>query len=745
MPRKESGAHMIRRASRFQGGTRSWFLLAALAVVPCECGGGSDTETGPFSVRPSLLDLGAIGVGLTDRTTLVLRNSGEGVLAILDAHPSENLERELELVGVPAALPPRAEAEVGVVFTPIVRGPREGEIVFATGSGRSPEVRVRVVGVALDRKLVARPGSLDFGRVLLGSSRSSVVVIANGGDAPVTIDKITVDLETTSEIEASLASIRKLGPGEEFTTIVRYAPTDIGLDEGRVLIGDDTSGPSRLGIAVRGEGILSEIEVDPVEIRFLGLFTGERKTRFFDVRNLGAASHTITSIALETSSSSELLIESSTLTRVPFELAPGSERRVHVTYAPNDDIADTDRVRIDVAGLSTPHFVSLAGEALRAPVPVIEVSPLSLTFGAVQVGADSSRTLRIRNVGDADLHIVSDVAVVPTVPHARLTDVVFAGTTLPPFDCQTLTVVVAPLALGPLPRAGVLIQSDDPVRPQIAVPIQGEGVEDAIADLEADPSPLDFGRVPRGTRARRTLLLQNSGSRALELLGVELTDDGEGRYALGPDPGLPRTLAPREFAKIAIEYFDPLGPAAARLGSARLVSTDPDEDTIDVVLRAETLPSFGGLPEIAVDLAWGAAGADLDLHLIRPGGGAYYDAPSDCCYCNANPDWGRIADPADDPFLDRDDVDGPGVERIALAEAAPGEYQIAVHAFGGGGSAVTLAEVTVRSGGDSLGTFTRALAGGQRWDVGTVVWDGFSARFEASLSPATSSSRFTCH
>ena len=75
--------------------------------------------------------------------------------------------------------------------------------------------------------------------------------------------------------------------------------------------------------------------------------------------------------------------------------------------------------------------------------------------------------------------------------------------------------------------------------------------------------------------------------------------------------------------------------------------------------------------DISITLTWSSTAADIDLHFIRPGGD-FYDSPSDNCWCNSNPDWGVLGQPPDNPFLDRDDLRGPGPENINLLDPADG-------------------------------------------------------------------------
>lgn len=126
---------------------------------------------------------------------------------------------------------------------------------------------------------------------------------------------------------------------------------------------------------------------------------------------------------------------------------------------------------------------------------------------------------------------------------------------------------------------------------------------------------------------------------------------------------------------------------------------DSDEELSPVPSFAvvEVLPA-----DLAVHLDWSTTRADLDLHLLAPGG-AYFDA-SDCFSWNPNPDWGAEGLATDDPALHAD-ADGEGAgpyrEQITLAEPDDGTYRLLVHYYADHGAAL---------GGDDLGAAELSIA-----------------------------------
>ena len=80
------------------------------------------------------------------------------------------------------------------------------------------------------------------------------------------------------------------------------------------------------------------------------------------------------------------------------------------------------------------------------------------------------------------------------------------------------------------------------------------------------------------------------------------------------------------------------------------------------------------------------AGTDVDLHLLNPLADSWFTTPYDCYYGNAEPDWGQLGNPSDDPVLDIDDINGGGPENVVLnqpenTDVLGGPYLVALHYY----------------------------------------------------------------
>lgn len=175
------------------------------------------------------------------------------------------------------------------------------------------------------------------------------------------------------------------------------------------------------------------------------------------------------------------------------------------------------------------------GGDIDAP-PRIAVTPEALDFGLLEEGATEIRTVAVRNDGPATSVLEVRRLALDGAGAFTLVD--------PPSDFRlpsgverALDVVFAPAA--PDVHEGVLLlESDDPDRPTVEVPLLGNAPR---PELRITPDPLDFGDVDVGCGVDGTLTLENTGTwalnvraAALDAEGMTLTDRVDGGFALAP-------------------------------------------------------------------------------------------------------------------------------------------------------------------------------------------------------------------
>jgi hypothetical protein len=207
-----------------------------------------------------------------------------------------------------------------------------------------------------------------------------------------------------------------------------------------------------------------------------------------------------------------------------------------------------------------------------AAPPVIEVSPLSVDFGALAPGKSETAKVTVGNVGGSLL----------TLGDPELADAggVFSmealgATALEPGDSTWIKLGFSPTDSSS--SSGTLrIFSDDPENPTVDVLLTGGGLPPSIT---LTPQQHDFGTLEPGTSATVAVTISSSGSSDLHISEVryeagsaelQLTDD-----ATGSCGALPWTLPSGSSCVATVTYT----PADASPDEGRLyvVSDDPTQ------------------------------------------------------------------------------------------------------------------------------------------------------------------------
>ena len=182
--------------------------------------------------------------------------------------------------------------------------------------------------------------------------------------------------------------------------------------------------------------------------------------------------------------------------------------------------------------------------------------------------------------------------------------------------------------------------------------------------LMCPDGPVDFGAVPRGRTQQRTVVcMLPSPTWVLEDVRFDSPHFG--------GIGEPRFDSSKLMLDVEFIAHGPIGPTEATLEIMGHL-----EDSVSVDLSAHVEPARAGESDVALELTW-EVGADLDLHLVRAGGQPF-EVVDDCHFASKSPDWGKVGASDDNPFLDRDDLDGLGAERISLLYTSEPEFDVYV-------------------------------------------------------------------
>lgn len=265
--------------------------------------------------------------------------------------------------------------------------------------------------------------------------------------------------------------------------------------------------------------------------------------------------------------------------------------------------------------------------------PDVNVSPVTLSFGSVDVGTTRTLQTTVSNAGGAELEV---------------TGLGFRTGTSGDFDLNT-----APETPFTIPASGVVkvlvdytpggdggdtgaleIKSDSPGEELVTVSLSGTGVVPADDEcaISVNPLALDFGSVEVDTAKALTAKVTNAGSLACEVDAVVSSADDTFNLASSDS----FTVNPGTSAYVRVEYLPAyLGDDA---GTLDLSSNDPDNASIAVPLSGTGVEAVavGGevgdaLPNLELDLdiaklavkrrAWLSGGTPIAVRVMVQNGG----------------------------------------------------------------------------------------------------------------------------
>lgn len=434
-----------------------------------------------------------------------------------------------------APLVPQASCTIDVTFTPTASGTRSGTLTITSDAAGSPNT-IDLSGTGVAPRGAASPATLPFGNQRVGvASAPQTVTFTNVGDAPLTLDDLTIDGDYAID-SITCSTQTPLAPDANCTIDIVFTPTAGGTRSGTLTITSDADNSPQT-VSLTGAGVAPGVSVDPV-----GLDFGDQR--------VGATS-TARSVALTNSGTGTLAISGITITSggewaqtsdCSATLAPGASCTINVTFTPSATGTRSGTLTIAHDAANSPTTIDLAGTGIA---PGVDLNKTSLDFGGQRVGTTSgSQTVTLTNNGSAALAI-GTIAV--DGAWAQTND---CASSLPVDASCTITVTFAPTTTGA--QTGALTIGSDAAGSPHTVSLTGTGIAPAVS---LDPATLDFGNQPVGiTSAARTLTITNSGSDALEIDDRSIAPTGDFEISNSTCPTSPASLPAMASCTVSITF-----------------------------------------------------------------------------------------------------------------------------------------------------------------------------------------------
>ncbi|MGD0797781.1 MAG: choice-of-anchor D domain-containing protein [Acidobacteriaceae bacterium] len=324
--------------------------------------------------------------------------------------------------------------------------------------------------------LVPSQGSLTFAGTAIGNaSATQTITLNNTGTTTLTV----LDLQTSPDFTVS-SSCSILVAGANCPVTVGFTPqntsqagTGPGTRASAVEISSN-SGTSLEFVSLVGVATAPSLTLSPTSLNFGSVLVNTTGTMGVQISNTGASP-----VTLSLSATGDYSVVVGSCPTAGGTLAAGASCTVQVSFLPLETGALSGALSIAGSATGLPLMVPLSGVGVQSS---LGISPGSLSFGSVAVGASATRSLTLANTGTAAITRVGAVVSLGTA------DYTISGpctvTTLAAGGSCSVTVTFAPAATGSQP--GTLTVTSSDISSPAAVGLTGTGAAGGTFTLTAN-------------------------------------------------------------------------------------------------------------------------------------------------------------------------------------------------------------------------------------------------------------------
>ena len=223
-------------------------------------------------------------------------------------------------------------------------------------------------------------GSLNFGSVPIGSSKTLPDTITNNTSSAITISSIQ-GLSSGFQV-TGITTPLQLAAGQTVSFNVQFQPTASGNPSVTISFDGPNAQPI-VSLSASGDGVTQgTLTPNPSSLAFGSIQVGSNSTKSETLTNTGGSSVTISQL-----SSSAATFSISGL-NLPVTLSANQSVTFTATFAPSSAGAASANLSVASNASNSPLNIALSGTGTAAGT--LAVSPTSLSFGNVVVGSSSS-------------------------------------------------------------------------------------------------------------------------------------------------------------------------------------------------------------------------------------------------------------------------------------------------------------------------------------------------------------------
>lgn len=593
------------------------FYLSGKDAILLKSGDNLSGLEPQISVSKDSIDFGEVVINSSsDMEEIVVSNLGKGNLsinAILITGTNSNQFMIVSDSCSTATLSEGGECRIYVDFRPTSTGIKSAKLDIASNDKTHPTYSVNLTGkgvppsqgaISVDKSV------LDFGVVKIGmESQPQTVTVKNVGTKNLEVSDVYIQGDDSSDFEIKSENCRNvsLSPNSTCTINVSFKPSSMGNKSAELLIDSDDPNRPTAKVLLSGSGIdinYPNITVDKNQIDFGTVKVGsESAVQSLTVTNSGSTFLVISDVKTEGGNATDFVIKTDECKGK--SLTPSSSCKIDMTFKPQSAGNATSALKISSNDPDTPVYsVNLYGTGRAAGGPAINVTPMSLDFGKVNVGTESAaQDVIITSVGDTDLTLNSQSFAGDNYDNFRIAGVNCPFKLAPNQSCK-VSVVFAPKNAG-LKNAVLRIGSDDPLYQNVDVSLKGEGVVNKPVMINVTPPSYDFGeRIIGKAYPPVTFTVKNEGTGNLTIDSVLLDGDDTDSFKIESDDCSGNQFTPDGLCHIKLNF----SPREEKSYSIKIVINSNDSSTprLDVPVKGKGIKEVekdaGTTTDIAIEI-----------------------------------------------------------------------------------------------------------------------------------------------
>jgi len=339
---------------------------------------GTGTTAGSLSPNPGSANLGNVTVGNNQTVPVTVTNTG-GVGVTLSSAAASGSGFSVTGPNLPMTVNAGQGATFNLVFTPSTAGAASGALTI-NSNANNPTLSVPVAGTGVaPGQLGPNPSSFSFGNIQVAASKSLTGSLTNSGGS-----SLTISAASASGTEFSLSGLTlplTLNAGQSTSFTVLFSPTTSGAATGNVSITSDGANPN-LSLPLSGTGVTQgALAASPTNLAFGSVQVSNSTSLPETLTNTGGSTISISQANLTGAAFS---VSGLTL---PLSLTANQSVTFSVTFTPASAGAANGSLSVVSNASNSTLNIALSGTGTAAGQ--LAVSPTSLSFGSVTVGASS--------------------------------------------------------------------------------------------------------------------------------------------------------------------------------------------------------------------------------------------------------------------------------------------------------------------------------------------------------------------